>query len=236
MINDGQQAYAQNDGENGVCIGEHRDCDAQEGKGTGVCTYSFHKGGVHQCTSHADTEVFIHLELACCRDGQQEGEEIERHIRDHAQDLTGAAAGIHAKDLSQSQQTLEHTACHQGGQNGGEDAGDDVQHLSALDLSGRGRLVRRRGAVQQGDHFVIYAVDVGPNDDLILTVLDLRAQHAFELADVVQLCKAVVPQIEAQPRYTVQSGGDVAAAAQQLDDTGCKFLVVRCHRDVLLLR
>ena len=185
---------------------------------------------------HTDTEVFIHLELACCRDGQQEGKKVEGHIRDHAQDLAGSDTGVYAKDLSQSQQALEHTACHQCGQNGGEDTGDDVQHLSALDLSGRGRFICCRRAVQQGDHFVIYAVDVGPDDDLVLTVLDLCAQHTFELADVVQLCEAVVPQIEAQPRYTVQSGGNIAAAAQQLDDTGCKFLVVRCHKVVLLLR
>lgn len=117
-----------------------------------------------------------------------------------------------------------------------EDAGDDIQNLSALDLSGRGRLIRRRRTVQQGNYFVIHAVDIGPDDDLVLTVLDLCAQYAFELTDVIQLCKAAVPQIEAQPRYTVQCGGNIAAATQQLDDTGCEILVVRCHKIVLLLR
>ena len=72
------------------------------------------------------------------------------------------------------------------------------------------------GDTGDGDELVKHLGHVLADDDLELGAGELRAQHALDLLDLLNVCKVVVLEREAQARHAVGRGGYVACTSHQL--------------------
>ena len=99
-----------------------------------------------------------------------------------------------------------------------------------LRLLGVGGDLATHPVAKHGLQFVIYRPHAGADDNLPLPVFNLRAQGAVKRLKGLQVCLAIVLQVEPQPCNAVRCHNNVIGAAHELEDTSGQFLLV-CHNN-----
>ena len=139
-------------------------------------------------------------------DRQEEGEEIENQIANHGQHLDEAAVRRqhrHPRQVldvgNQGDNGLEHAAADQNRQGGCKNSRDRLNHRADLVFGLFGGLVLHTavGDVDLLGNFFKDGVDLGADHHLHLAALDLGRDDPVQAFQGVEICFAVVFQIEA---------------------------------------
>ena len=244
LVNQAQHPDGQDDGNDCGLVVDQQDGQAQKTHGCDACfrrcRRSVHNGGIHIGGGKSKGNVFTDFEFPRRADRKEEREEVENQVANHVQYDHESAVSREKRHASQRLQVrnqrnnrLEHTTANQNRKRRGKDTRDSFNHCPNLILL---RLLYCRasfGDVYLRGHLIEHSVDLSADDNLKLSAFHLRSQNTVKTFQLVDVCFAVVLQIEPKPGCTVGQDRDIVLSSNVGDDFRRQFLIGHAPSPIL---
>lgn len=181
--------------------------------------------GIQERADYGKRRKLIGLEAIGRRDGKRERQEIHKGIGSRVQDLIRTRVRTHEASVGKDdQQSAQQTDTRHAAQARHEDARDQVGStlndaaFFALVLGLGGNCAAIKAGAEQLDDLVKCILNVGADNNLILTVADNNVHDARNGLDIVSLGLVLVLKHKAQAGNAVLDRRNVVFAAYKLDN------------------